>query len=485
MVLTTCTPSATQEAKSLDFADGFVPLSRSKTFMAGAVAVLGYGIGFAFPAGAPGVLFALPAICLLSRQQSAKRAFWIGLSVAFGMYAPSLAFFTTIFGPSAILLWTILSVPVGVFLLLLNVAHRRLGPIAALLLTPVFWTGLEYFRSEVWYLRFAWLLPGQAAALLPGVRWNTLGVYGLGFIYMATAALSVGPRPRLRLAGAMGLVVLAVLMYLPDHTPIADDSALHVAGIQAEEWKPRDVAEALDRLATAHPEAQLLVLSECAFFGRVPPEVRDVVRKHQRYLIAGGRKYLSQNIYENTAFVVGPDGNDIFSQVKSVPVQFMSDGLPATERRVWDSPWGKIGIAICYDACYANVMDDFVRQGACGLIVPTMDAMSWGEFERRMLHGRVAPVRSAEYGIPTFGVWSSGVSQLVDRSGGLVATAGYPGQGEMIAGSFDLGRTGHLPPDRPLALATLAGTGLFIGYLVVERIWRRPTHPHHLQRPQR
>jgi len=46
--------------------------------------------------------------------------------------------------------------------------------------------------------------------------------------------------------------------------------------------------------------------------------------------------------------VIGPDGQDVFEQAKSVPVQFMSDGLPAVERRVWESPWGKIGIAVCY-----------------------------------------------------------------------------------------------------------------------------------------
>ena len=49
-------------------------------------------------------------------------------------------------------------------------------------------------------------------------------------------------------------------------------------------------------------------------------------------------------------------------------------------------------------------------------------------YERRMLHGRMAPIRSAEYGIPTFGVWSCGESQLTDRFGRVIATAGYPGQ---------------------------------------------------------
>jgi apolipoprotein N-acyltransferase len=154
----------------------------------------------------------------------------------------------------------------------------------------------------------------------------------------------------------------------------------------------------------------------------------------------------------------------------------MDDGLAATERKVWDSPWGKIGIGICYDISYANVMDDFVRQGAQGLIVPTMDPVHWGEFERRMLHGRLAPVRSAEYGIPIFGVWSSGVSQLTDRFGRVIATAGFGGHGEVIAGPFNLQGAGHVPPDRFLALGAMAGTAVFIVYLLARGFvnkWQR------------
>jgi apolipoprotein N-acyltransferase len=243
-----------------------------------------------------------------------------------------------------------------------------------------------------------------------------------------------------------------------------------VAGVQTEFWEVADVVRALDELATAHPEAQILVLSEYAFAEGVPTEIRDVVRKHRRYLIAGGRDRITGGGYYNTAFVIGPNGEDAFKQGKSVPVQFMNDGLPAPEQLVWESPWGKIGIAICYDLCFARVMDDFVRQGARGLIIPTMDVADWGEFERRMLHGRAAPVRSAEYGIPTFGVWSSGVSQLTDRHGRVVATAGYPGQGETIVGSFDLSHPGDVPPDRPIALASLLGTALFIGYAVFQSV---------------
>jgi apolipoprotein N-acyltransferase len=147
------------------------------------------------------------------------------------------------------------------------------------------------------------------------------------------------------------------------------------------------------------------------------------------------------------------------------PVQFMNDGKPAAERKVWNSPWGKIGLAVCYDVSYARVMDDFVCQGARVLIVPTMDLAGWGEYQRRQLHGRMAPVGSAEYSIPVFGVWSSGVSQLTDRRGAVIVTAGYPGQGEMLAGSFDLAVAGHVPYDRPFAWCATGITAATIVYL--------------------
>jgi apolipoprotein N-acyltransferase len=427
-------------------------------------AAVGYWITFSTQRGAAAIFAALPCICLLARLGSARKAFYAGLAAGIAMYVPLLWFFCSIFGWKAIFLWLIAGWPVAAFVLLLNLAHRRLGSMWALWLTPMLWTGVEYFRSEVYYLRFAWIIPGQAAAFLPGVRMEWIGVYGLGFLYVLSAAMIVGKSVPLRVVGVVAAAVTAILMYIPALPPTPPAGALHVAGVQLEFPDDQQAADALDRLATAHPEAQILVLSEYSFEGRIPQVVRDVVSRHGVYLVAGGINYVRDGFCD-TAFVVGPDGRDVFEQVKSVPVQFMGDGFPAAQRRVWESPWGKIGIIVCYDVSYGRVMDDFVRQGAQGFIIPTMDLVKWGGFERRMLHGRMAPIRAAEYGIPMFGVWSSGESQLTDRDGRLIATAGYPGQGEMISGPFDLTEPGRVLPDRPLALAMTWGAGVFVLYL--------------------
>src|SRR6185295_5939558 len=105
---------------------------------------------------------------------------------------------------------------------------------------------------------------------------------------------------------------------------------------------------------------------------------------------------------------------------------FFNDGLPAREQKLWNSPWGKLGVCVCYDLSYRRVVDELIRQGAQALIVPTMDVAEWGEQQHR-LHARVAPVRAAEYGVPIFRLCSSGISQLVDDRGKVLSSAPFPG----------------------------------------------------------
>jgi apolipoprotein N-acyltransferase len=196
--------------------------------------------------------------------------------------------------------------------------------------------------------------------------------------------------------------------------------------------------------------------------------VKAWCREHQKYLIAGGKLEAPKNEFYNTAFVVGPAGEVVFSQAKSVPIQFFKDGLRAPEQKVWESPWGKMGICICYDLSYSLVTDQLIRLGAQALIVPTMDVADWGKRQHE-LHARVAPVRAAEYGVPIFRLASSGVSQSVDRSGKVTASAPFPGPGLTLSGELTLGPPGTLPVDRWLAPLATVVTGLTTGWLVFMR----------------
>src|SRR5439155_14621448 len=112
----------------------------------------------------------------------------LGLGTGMFTVAPQLTCFWTIFGPTAIVLWLILAFWIGLFVALTRLCLVRFGPIRGALFIPFLWTGLEYFRSELYYLRFSWLNVGYALSdtlLRPMLHWT--GMYGTGFLAMAAA----------------------------------------------------------------------------------------------------------------------------------------------------------------------------------------------------------------------------------------------------------------------------------------------------------
>jgi len=190
----------------------------------------------------------------------------------------------------------------------------------------------------------------------------------------------------------------------------------------------------------------------------------------------GGEDPATNGNYYNTAFVIGTDGEIVFKQAKSVPIQFFKDGLPAREQKLWDSPWGKIGICICYDLSYSRVTDRLIRLGAQAIIAPTMDVADWGRHEHE-LHARIAPIRAAEYGVPIFRVASSGISQLVNRNGDVQASAPFPGELATIPGVLEFRKPGTLPLDRILAPLSVLVTVSVIGSLALISFRRKFSKP--------
>jgi apolipoprotein N-acyltransferase len=111
--------------------------------------------------------------------------------------------------------------------------------------------------------------------------------------------------------------------------------------------------------------------------------------------------------------------------------------------------------------------------GAEALIVPTMDVAEWGKRQHE-LHGRVGPLRAAEYHIPIFRLASSGISQAINASGRVLASAPYPGNASMLAASLPLSGEGRVPFDRRPALACVIGTAvLILTTLLPQRAWSK------------
>jgi apolipoprotein N-acyltransferase len=401
----------------------------------------------------------------LTDQPTVRRAFYFGLATGFFSYAPQLFFFWNIFGPGAIVLWLVLAFWVGLFAAIVCGCFRRWGKIKTAWLIPIIWTGIEYFRSELYYLKFSWLNIGYA------MPFTVFGMYGCGFFVFALIAtiyywraFEVTWFETVLILGVL-FIVLSLWLQTLAKSKWRESRPITFVGIQMEFPPEGILPKILDQALAKNTNAPIFVLCEYTLDGPVPDSLKSWCREHSRFLVVGGKDPVGTNNYYNTAFVVGTNGDIVFKQVKSVPIQFFHDGLPAPEQKLWNSPWGKIGFCVCYDLSYTRVTDELVRQGAQLIIVPTMDVMEWGRHQHE-LHSRVAPVRAAEYGIPIFRVDSSGISQAVTGGGQVVAQTSIPGNGEIFSAQLRLPMHGSLPLDRYLAPVCTGITGIVTAVLL-------------------
>ena len=450
-----------------------LPLSfwKAALYVVGAVAC--FHVAYQTPFGI--LIFGYVA-CLtqLVRVATPRFAFYAALLTSLLCVAPQSTFFYGIFGPFGAVLWTVLAFWTALYVVLAHITFRRLGPPAAIWLAAAIWMGLEYFRGELYYLRFSWLNVGYAMSVSHATApLQVFGMYGLGFLAAFLGACWLVRAYKSVLAAAVVVLVVCPLLAWP--SKVGAGRSFQIAGVQMEFPTTDRLLANLDALAARYPDAQLLVVSEYACDGPIPDKVKTWCHDRRRYLVIGGEDPApgGSGAYYNTAFVVGPDGGIVFKQAKSVPIQFFADGLPAPEQRVWSSPWGKIGICICYDLSYRRVTDRLVRLGALALIVPTMDVERWGRREHE-LHRRVAPVRAAEYGIPIFRVASSGISQAVGGNGRELAAAPFPGEDATIAATLGPA-DGTRPLDTwlaPAASVVTAGWAAVLALGAIRRRWR-------------
>ena len=444
------------------------PLGWMKSFLWLALAVACFHAAYTsihYPAAGLLIFGYAYGLVRLTDQPNVRRAFYFGLATGFLCYAPQLFFFWNIFSVAAIVLWLVLAFWVGLFTAIVCGSLRRWGKVKTAWLIPIVWTGIEYFRSELYYLKFSWLNVGYA---LPAPL-NGIGIYSLGFLVFAIV-LGVYSARLVKINWFESILIYALIFWLLAKMlfPIVGGpgkfhnlASLQIVGVQMEFPPEHLIPRLLDQALAKNTNAQMFVMSEYTLDGPPTDALKNWCRGHSRFLVVGGKDPLGTTNFYDTAFVVGTNGDIIFKQVKSVPIQFFRDGLPAPEQKVWNSPWGKIGLCVCYDLSYTRVTDELVRQGAQLLIVPTMDVMEWGRHQHE-LHSRVAPVRAAEYGVPIFRVDSSGISQAVTGGGQIVAQTSIPGSGEIFSAQLRLPARGSLPLDRWLAPVCTGVTGVVL-----------------------
>jgi len=199
----------------------------------------------------------------------------------------------------------------------------------------------------------------------------------------------------------------------------------------------------------------------------VPESVRAWCREHRRHLLAGGKEPAANGNYTNTAFVIGPDGEVVFKTGESRAGAVHEGRIAGPRTAGVASPWGKIGIGICYDLSYARVTDRADPAGAPRpLIVPTGDLSEWAGSSTSCTaaSGRCAR-RSTAYR-------SSGFPRPASRKwwtarGRFRPARRFPGELATIAGVLELQQPGTLPLDRWVAPLSVFVTALVICGLIL------------------
>jgi apolipoprotein N-acyltransferase len=334
--------------------------------------------------------------------------------------------------------------------------HRRLPRWAVTLVYPSVSLAVEY---AVAFTPFGTIMAGPATQFgLPAVAQlaSVTGIWGIAFLVGWTAAVAnLAWEARGAFSRARGVVTAwaccfaAVIAFGSARAWLARpaSSTVRVAGVTVEHprdyWNwidagtPRGTVEAhavelaslQDRLfdrsaAAAAAGAKVIFWSEGNAV--IAPEGRQAfldragafAREHGVYLAAGVLELAyDSTLSDNKVVMFAPDGSVAFTYVKTKSwYPTGSDGV----LRTVDTPYGRIGAAVCFDMDFPSFIRQFARMGTDIVVVPSFDS------ERiRPYHTEVGLFRAVENGFSMVRQVSAGASMAVDWTGRVLARQDY------------------------------------------------------------
>lgn len=359
------------------------------------------------------------------RGVSWRHAFYLGVCQGMIAYATSLWWLWNIFAAGAICLWATMGLFTAVFAALLGAVQGPFpSPLLKAAVAGLWWTAVEFYRAELFTLRFPWLTAGSVL----GPTWLSpiIGVYGSSFLVLFACAGLLYKRS-MPVAGALGLALFASALFPPGPVSINDNSEfLVVAVVQCEDGELQSLLSLTQESSSAKPD--IIVWPEYA----LPYDVRrddkdfarvaDMTRELSATLVLGTKTVVGKGVrdWRNTALVV-EDGQVVGEYYKARPVHFFDDGIPGTILQPIRTSQGLLGTPICFDCDYSDITRKLVTNGAELLTVPSFDSMQWSRAQH-LQHAELFRLRAAENGRWIACATSSGVSQIIDPSGRVVAS---------------------------------------------------------------
>ena len=442
--------------------------------------------------------FAFPATALLLVSLIGRRAggaLLVGAVYGILFFALLVSWTSRYLGPIP---WGALSVLEGMLtaaaLILITLAYRWIPrvssrPAVRLLMLPAvvaaLWVGRELFVGTWPYGGFPWARLGMTQAespLAPVTSW--VGVSGLSFLMVFLVAMLI-EMVRLRVwrrpTALIAPVVVVVVLLLTPLFPTADSGSMRIAAVQGngpsgyfDQREQYSIIQAqTDATESLYGEdVDLLVWPEGSL-DRDPFRSDTLARRMSLVATRIGAPLLANaptertGLYYNTSMLWQQDGTAEQIHDKRHPVPFgeyvpdrpfynalapdligliQRDYTPGSNSPVIDVDGVAVGLAICFDVIYDDVIYDDLAQGAEVLVLQTNNADFRGTDEN-LQQLAFARMRAIETGRSVVNISTVGTSQVIRPDGSTVS-------------SLDAGKAGALLEDVELRSGLTAGVVL-------------------------
>jgi predicted amidohydrolase len=177
--------------------------------------------------------------------------------------------------------------------------------------------------------------------------------------------------------------------------------------------------------------------------GTILAVMREAAVRHGLWLLAGSLPVRVAGRTLNRAPLIAPDGRVAF-QDKHVMTRFESESWgvqPGTPPSVFETPWGRIGVAICYDLEFPSLVRAQVEAGAWLILAPSCTETMHG-FNRVRLAARARALENQCYVAVSPTVGDAPWSATLDTNRGYAAVygpvdRGFPEDGVLARGALD------------------------------------------------
>jgi apolipoprotein N-acyltransferase len=154
------------------------------------------------------------------------------------------------------------------------------------------------------------------------------------------------------------------------------------------------------------------------------------------YFLFGTVAYTAQHQPMNSAVVLGPDGVEVgrYDKIELVPfgefvppifgwvnriTQEAGDFVPGRDIRILPAAGHKLGVFICYESAFPDLVRQFSRKGA-GVLVNLSNDAYFGHSEARQQHLLLARMRAVENRRYLIRATNDGITAVISPAGQLV-----------------------------------------------------------------